>query len=350
MKLLIFTQKVDSEDPILGFFCEWINEFSLNVERVSVICLKEGKHDFPKNVTVYSLGKERNVGRIVYIVNLFKYLYTLNKSYDTVFVHMNPVYLCLCGLWWKIKKIPAYLWYVHKHVDLKLRIAVLFSEKVFTSSKDSMNVGTSKVTYVGHGIDVNRFLYTSHNYEGNELRIGHVGRLSRIKGIDLLINTIVELRKQNSKASLHLFGDFLTPADQIYKQEIINLIKKEKIDDSIFFRGWVLPKEIPSVLKDMHITINLAPTGGVDKSVLESILLGLPVFTANKSFEDIFGEYAYLFMYRYSDVSDLVLKISKYLKTQRTQGILDSLNKNVREQFSLKKLVVKLLNNMTNTI
>ena len=59
MKLLIVTQAIDSEHPILGFFHRWVEEFAKHCEHVHVICLQAGKHSLPANVTVHSLGKER---------------------------------------------------------------------------------------------------------------------------------------------------------------------------------------------------------------------------------------------------------------------------------------------------
>ena len=56
-RLLITTQAVDLDDPVLGFFHRWIEEFAKHCESISVICLKEGRHDLPDNVHVYSLGK-----------------------------------------------------------------------------------------------------------------------------------------------------------------------------------------------------------------------------------------------------------------------------------------------------
>ena len=59
MKLLIVTQIVDKNDPILGFFHRWIEEFAKHVEHIEVICLKEGKHKLPSNVHIHSIGKEQ---------------------------------------------------------------------------------------------------------------------------------------------------------------------------------------------------------------------------------------------------------------------------------------------------
>src|SRR5690349_983344 len=101
MRLLIITQKVDSKDPILGFFHRWIVEFAKNTTKVSVVCLSKGVFNLPSNVSVYSLGKERGGNRISYTYNFFRYIWTLRHEYDAVFVHMNPIYVLLGGFFWK---------------------------------------------------------------------------------------------------------------------------------------------------------------------------------------------------------------------------------------------------------
>ena len=61
MKLLILTQKVDKNDPILGFFHRWVEEFARHCEQVTVIALGVGEYDLPQNVRVFSLGKEQHL-------------------------------------------------------------------------------------------------------------------------------------------------------------------------------------------------------------------------------------------------------------------------------------------------
>ncbi|MCR4280769.1 MAG: hypothetical protein NUV88_00330, partial [Candidatus Kaiserbacteria bacterium] len=61
MKLLITTQAIDLDDPIMGFFCRWVEEFSKHCASVHVICLKEGRRSLPANVQVHSLGKEQKL-------------------------------------------------------------------------------------------------------------------------------------------------------------------------------------------------------------------------------------------------------------------------------------------------
>src|SRR5437899_240970 len=109
MKLLIITQSVDLENPVLGFFHRWLIEFAKNYERVTIICLEEGKHDLPENVKVLSLGKEsekseqdsmsknQSPRKLRYIGRFYKYIWQRRKNYDAVFVHMNPIYVVLGG-------------------------------------------------------------------------------------------------------------------------------------------------------------------------------------------------------------------------------------------------------------
>ena len=102
MRLLILTQKIDAEDSILGFFHEWVREFSKNTESVLVICLERGIVNLPQNVRVFSLGKESGSSRFGYILNFYKLIWKYRKEYDSVFVHMNQVYVLLGGLFWKL--------------------------------------------------------------------------------------------------------------------------------------------------------------------------------------------------------------------------------------------------------
>ena len=38
MKLLIITQAIDENNPVMGFFVRWVEEFSKHCEKITVIC------------------------------------------------------------------------------------------------------------------------------------------------------------------------------------------------------------------------------------------------------------------------------------------------------------------------
>ncbi|MES3005140.1 MAG: glycosyltransferase family 4 protein [Patescibacteria group bacterium] len=342
MRILIFTQKVDSSDPVLGFFHNWLIEFSKKFTEVYVICLYEGDHALPTNVFVYSLGKEKGVGNIGYIKNLFAYIKQLSLRYDSVFVHMNPVYIVLLGLHWRFKNIPVYLWYVHKKVDTKLKLAMLFVKKVFTSGKESFGIESDKVVYVGHGIKVENYPFSPHLYDRNVLRVCHIGRITPIKNVDVLVETVVKLNSYGIDSELHFFGDAIGDKDLEYRKTLESLIAEGKIMNKVFFRGWVAQEKIAEVTKDINIAVNLAPNGGMDKAVLETILLGIPTFTTNTIFTSVFEKYNPLFSYNYRDSDSLLSKIQLSLENKDVADVVLYLSNKIRKDFSVESLVGKI--------
>src|SRR3989344_7232103 len=149
MRLLIVTQAVDVNDPILGFFHRWIEEFAKHCERVHVICLKEGAHHLPPNVTVHSLGKESGRSRLKYLLRFFRLVWSLRREYDAVFVHMTPEYVLLGGLLWRLWNKRVVLWYVHRQSTFALQLAAHLVHKIATSAKGSISVRSRKIAVVG---------------------------------------------------------------------------------------------------------------------------------------------------------------------------------------------------------
>src|SRR3989344_7628160 len=58
-RLLVIAQALDTENPALGFFPQWVAALAARYEHIEVICLTRGKSDLPNNVRVHTLGKER---------------------------------------------------------------------------------------------------------------------------------------------------------------------------------------------------------------------------------------------------------------------------------------------------
>lgn len=343
MKLLIFTQKVDKNDVVLGFFHEWILEFSKKRQSVKVICLFKGEYDLPENVEVFSLGKEIGASKISQAISVYKYLFRLDGSYDRVFVHMNPIYLVLCGWYFWMKNIPVYMWYVHRSVDLKLRIATFFSRKIFTSSKESFGIKTSKVVYLGHGIDIDELRYIERDYSKKPLSLVHLGRVTPIKNLDTLILAGANLKEKGVDVSMSFHGDCVTETDKDYKASLESLASTRGLKNEIIWAGRYRRDNMAERLKNAQISLNLAPTGGMDKAVLESILMGIPAFASNSAFRDVFGEYKDIFVFNYKDHQDLAEKIVRFVNRNDKEKIMESLDKKVRENFSLSSLVDKML-------
>jgi len=66
MKILVITQEISRQSPVLGFFHGWLAAFSKRFESITAVCLKKGDYDLPANVSVFSLGKEEWTAPVVF--------------------------------------------------------------------------------------------------------------------------------------------------------------------------------------------------------------------------------------------------------------------------------------------
>src|SRR3989344_7239846 len=145
MRLLIITQRVDARDQLLVFFIDWIRKFYERFEKVIVLCLEKGEFSLPENVKVISLGKDRGAGKLEQLFNFYFSFFNLRSEYDAVFVHMNPVWVILGGMSWRLMNKKIFFWYTSGGVTTKLKLAEKSDDVIFTASKESFRLPSKKV-------------------------------------------------------------------------------------------------------------------------------------------------------------------------------------------------------------
>ncbi len=281
MRLLVVTQTVDQNDPVLGFFHDWLALFAQHVESLTVICLYEGVHALPENVRVYSLGKERGVRSMFSYAVSFKLLaWKLRHDYDSVFVHMNPEYLLIAGPLWKLLGKRTALWYLHKSVTWRLRLGVLFADAVLTASEGSMRLSTRKKRVVGHGIDV-ATLRPMSVPPYPPLALLTVGRLSPIKRVHILIEALALVRVDGVDATLTIVGAAAGSEGAHYERELKEQATGLGVADRIVFLGAVPHSELSSLFAESHLFLHASATGSLDKASLEPLAAGVPLITTD---------------------------------------------------------------------
>ena len=289
MKLLVLTQVLDKNDPNLGFFHAWLKQLSTRVEALTVICLKQGNYNLPANVQVRSLGKEAGANRWQYLKKFYRYIFQYRKDYDHVFVHMNPEYVILGGLFWRMWGKKVLLWYVHKAVNLRLRLATLLATKIFTASKESFRLSSRKVAIVGHGIDLNKFTVHSSQFTVSSLKLKllWVGRISPVKDLETVILTFHKLMESHREQEIYLdiVGDTITAPDEEYRQALRDLTVKLRLSHRVQFLGGGSHDKMPEVYAAHHALIHTSRTGSIDKVVLEALASGLPVLTSSGAYD-----------------------------------------------------------------
>jgi len=345
MRLCITTQVVDSDDPVLGFFHRWIEELATHFESIEVICLQEGRHALPQNVRVHSLGKERGrASRLVYATRFLRVSWRLRHQYDRVFVHMNPEYAVLAGILWRLSRKRIVLWYTHRQVTLMLRTALLLCHAVATAAPESLRLRSPKVHVIGHGIDT-RVFTTSHDGTLHDpLRVVSVGRITPIKRLETLLDALALLKARGLPAELVLIGASAMPRDEAYQRGLIAQARALGIETQVRFAGARPYRDMPEAYRTNDISINLAPTGGIDKAVLESMAAGIPALVANEAFRPLFGADASALMFDSSpsDLADTVEALVVRPNAERAR-LSERLAETARTQADLGRTIGRLV-------
>ena len=282
MNLLIVTQTVDRNDPVLGFFHRWIEEFSKYYDHITVICLKEGEHTLPTNVQVFSLGKER--GRVPtwhYVIRFLQLILKYHITYNRVFVHMNEEYVLLGGLFWHIYKKPIILWRNHKKGSFMTQFSGFLSTYVCY---------TSPMAYVAHfknsmqmplGIDTDFF--TSQSFVRKENSILFAGRLDKVKHLNIFLAALEQLYMEKVIYIADIYGD-ATYGNELYAQA---LKKHFSGLPTVSFHTGVPYERMPELYGTHAIYVNLTPSGSFDKTIGESMASGCIVVAVNEALTEI---------------------------------------------------------------
>ncbi len=279
MNLLIFTQAVDVDDPVLGFFHGWLEAFAPQFAEISVVCLKEGRHTLPANVRVYSLGKERGRSRSKYVFYFFRYIWSLR--YNAVFVHMNEEYVMLGGWWWRLCGKKIVLWRNFKTGSWMTPLACRLANSLCYVSPESYTARFTHGVKMPAGIDTRLFVPPQSPATPGSLLF--LGRLDEIKRPDLFCAALEQLSSRGVNYEAHIYGD-PTPGNEEYAEALA--YRYRGFSGASFLPG-VPNVETPDLYRAHAIYVNLTPSGSFDKTIFEAMASGCTIVCANSGLLDV---------------------------------------------------------------
>lgn len=310
MRLLILTQTLDKNDGILGFMHEWVREFAHQCDEVTVIALGLGKYDLPPNVRVFSLGKESGRSRLKYLWNFFRTIICEHQHYDAVFVHMNPEYVVLGGIPWKMMGKKIALWYAHGHVSRLLRFAAEGADVIVTSTQSGFRLPSEKLHVIGQGIDTDFFAPAHKRNDDGVFRIVSVGRVSPVKDIATMLAAVDRLDVDPKTIEVVVVGGPGTDEQAPYAYALERKAKGMKYGDRTHFVGAVSNRGTLPYLHAANLFVNTSRTGSLDKAVLEAMACGVPILTCNEALCEILGDLRGRLMFPKGDAEALAAKMS----------------------------------------
>lgn len=282
MRLLMFMQAIDTEDPVHSFMHAWAAAMAPRYECIHLVCLKEGKHEFPANVTVHSLGKECGRSRLKYLWRFYRYAWSLRREYDAVFVHMNPEYVVLGGLLWRLLGKPVFLWRNHYQGGMLTDLAAPVCEKVFYTSKYSYTAKFPNAAQMPVGVDLAAFRPDASPARASR-SILSLGRIAPSKRIEVLIDALGILRARRIAFSADIYGSSL-PQDEGYLAALQEQARRLGLETVAFHAG---PKnaDTPVLYASHDVFVNASRSGMYDKTLFEAMASGCIVIASS-------GDYA----------------------------------------------------------
>lgn len=335
IKLFIITQKVDKNDSNLGFFHQWLKEFSNHTKSLKVVALSVGEYDLPENVEVFALGKNEGHSKLKQFFVLQKLLFNNLKNTDGIFVHMCPEYVIASALLAKLFRKKIILWYTHKSVTNRLRLAERLVDRVLTASKESFRLPSKKLVIMGHGINTDRFKYKSNHIDVNNVKLLAVGRICPTKDLETSIKALKILREDGMRATLNIVGEPYLDEDRHYLVAIQEMIKKMELVGCVRFLGKVHNNNMPEVYYGHNILLHSSSTGSMDKVVLEALVCGSHVASSSEAFTNLGND----FIWEANNCQSLARCIKSIINNRPD---ISDLSKKIIDNNSLSNLIERI--------
>jgi glycosyltransferase involved in cell wall biosynthesis len=289
MKLLICTQVVDKNHPILGFFHNWVLEFAGHFDEVHVICLEKGEYEFPPHVFVYSLGKDEGVSKFTYLYRFYRHFAHIffRVRVQFVFFHMGVAYNNLAVPFFLLRRLfgtKFYWWKTHGTLTPFGRLALLCVDAVYTASKYSFPLETPKKRVVGHAIDIDAKVPDFHLEKVTPPILLFVGRISPVKRVEIVIETAELLYKKGIPCQVRIVG---VMHDSEYAKKLNVKIESSQIAHLITIVGPRKYDELSLEYQNATVLLNPSETGGIDKVVLEAMKFGVPPLALRATYGEL---------------------------------------------------------------
>lgn len=281
LRLLWFNLITDADAPVQGFATDWINALAPRCHSIDVLTMQAGRIAVADNVRVFSVGKEKGYGEARRAVEFYRLLTQLlwEGRCDACFAHIQALFAIMGAPLLKPRGIPITLWYAHKAVTPKLRLAEKLVDHIVTPSPESFRINSPKTHVIGHGIDTNTFVPAE--LAGGTFTMITVSRIAPVKRLETIITAAHLLRQTGSDFRLRIVGNV---QDEAYAQRLRQQVIDCDLAGMVEFAGEVAHHRIAREYQQAHLMLNVSATGSIDKAVLEAMACGLPVITANEAF------------------------------------------------------------------
>lgn len=312
-------------------------------------------------VEVIPFHCQMNIGSLLISTSMKKYLKQNVNKFDIIHMHNYRTYQNIVVHKFAKKHGIPYVLQAHGSVlpffsneqlknlydrvwgyrILKDASKVIALTKTEAEQYKKMGVEENKIEIVPNGIDLPEYenlpdrgvFRKKHGIKSNEKIVLFLGRLHRIKGVDLLVEAFSDMAPKMEGGKLVIAGP-----DDGFLSTLKAQIEDLKIDDDILFTGplYGMDKLEAYVDADVYVLPSVYEIFGV--TLLEACACGTPVIVTDRcGIADIMGKVGYVVEYDKKQLQDAIFKILSDDRLRRKFG--EEGRKLVRGEFTWGKIV-----------
>ena len=267
------------------------------------------------------------------------------KKYHIPYVLSVHGSLCPTARKQKAPCKQVFTYFLGRYILRDVSIAIVLSKE---EKKQLLLMGleSDKVRVIPNGVNLLEFAdppkkgtFREKYFIGNGERIIlFLGRITREKGLDLLVSAFSKLVEQLRGLRLVIAG----PSDLDYLVSLKKLIVSKKIEDNVLFTGLLVGKEKLSVYVDADVFVLSSHFEGLSFTVLEACASGVPVVITHHCNIPEVADYKAGFVVgrNEEEIRNAVFTILSDERIKRELG--SNGRKMVRQKFTLSKTVKQL--------
>jgi len=230
--------------------------------------------------------------------------------------------------------------YYTKHFFSKImgwaRSVVCISNAVARHMIEDFGVPYERIRLVHRGVDLERFEFVPPENKPQSFRVGLIGRISRIKGIEYFLEAIAKARLEIPEIKALIVGE----GKSDYKEEILILTERLGLKDCVEFLG--KRKDIKDILLKLNLLVLPTITQeGFGRVIIEAGASGVPVIASKVGgVVDIIEDRIDGILIPPKDSDAMAKGISEILKDIELQKKLaKNLRQKIERSFNLEKMV-----------
>ncbi len=230
--------------------------------------------------------------------------------------------------------------------SLRYASKIMALTKIEAEQFQSMDISEDKIEIIPNAIDLSEFeklpqrgtFRRKHNLDGKDKLVLYLGRIHKIKGIDLLAKAFAELSRNVDGARLVIAGP-----DDGYLSTLKVMVRELKIEEKVLFTGPLYERDKMEAYVDADVYVLPSTYEVFGITILEAWACGTPVITTDRcgiaGFVDKVG---YVVEHNREQLRDVIVKALSDEELRKKLG--DEGRKLVMEEFTWDAIVERVEN------